>query len=110
VKRFQAAEKAARAFGENDPRLATTLDHLVWALAADGRLAEAIPIAKSALAIREKALGAEHPDVVKSLNTLASRYEMDGKPEEAKPIYERCRALAEKNFGKDKRSRRTGTG
>src|SRR6516165_9955735 len=73
-KMLRAAEKAARAFGENDPRLATTLDHLAWVLSADGRSAEAEKLAKSALAIRQKALGAEHPDVVKSLNTLACVY------------------------------------
>src|SRR6516162_6661423 len=62
-KMLRAAEKAARAFGENDPRLATTLDHLAWVLSAEGRSTEAEPLAKSALAIRQKALGAEHADV-----------------------------------------------
>src|SRR5262249_3126063 len=49
-----AAEKAARAFGENDPRLATTRDHLAWVRSADGRSAEAETLARSALAIRQK--------------------------------------------------------
>ena len=70
-KRLLAAEKEARGFGANDPRLATTLDHLAWVYCAEGKPAEGEPLAKSALSIREKALGAEHPDVVKSLNTLA---------------------------------------
>src|SRR5262249_9452182 len=67
----RAAEKTARAFGANDPRLALTLDHLAWDLAAEERIDEARDLARSALAIREKSLGAEHPDVIKSLNTLA---------------------------------------
>jgi len=32
--RLRAAEKEARALGENDPRLATTLDHLAWVLSS----------------------------------------------------------------------------
>ena len=100
-KRLRAAETEARAFGAEDPRLATTLDHLAWVVCAEGKPAEGEPLAKSALAIREKTLGPEHPDVVKSLNTLACLYDMDGKPKEAKPIYERCLALAEKAHGKE---------
>ena len=61
--KLRVAEKQARGFGENDPRLATILDHLAWILCAEGKPAEGEPLAKSALSIREKALGAEHPDV-----------------------------------------------
>ena len=53
-KQLRAAEQAARAFGPEDPRLATTLDHLSWVLCAEGKAAEAEPLAKSALAVREK--------------------------------------------------------
>ena len=35
--RLRAAEKEAQAFGQNDPRLATTLDHLAWVLCAEGK-------------------------------------------------------------------------
>src|SRR4051794_8379515 len=97
--RLRAAEKEARAFGENDPRLATTLDHLAWVLCAEGKANEGEPLAKRGLSIREKALGAEHPDVAKSLNTLACLYDMQGKAAEARPFYERCLAVAEKTQG-----------
>ena len=97
--RLRAAEKEARALGENDPRLATTLDHLAWVLSSEGKIAEAEPLAKSALAIREKAFGPEHPEVVLSLNTLASIYDLAGRPSEARPIYARCLATAEKVHG-----------
>ena len=96
---LRAAEKEAETFGPNDPRLATTLDHLAWVLCGMGKASEGEPLAKRALAIREKALGGEHADVVKSLNTLACLYDMQGKPEKAKPIYERCLTLAEKVKG-----------
>jgi tetratricopeptide (TPR) repeat protein len=98
-KRLRAAEKAARAFGPSDLRLATTRDHLAWVLATDRASAEAEPLARSALAIRTRALGAVHPDVVASLNTLGCILEMDGRPEDARPFFERCLALAEKIRG-----------
>src|SRR4051812_49120129 len=96
--RLRAAEKEARTFGQDDPRLATTFDHLAWVLCAEGKASEAEHLAKRGLSIREKA-GAEHPDVVKSLNTLACIYDMRGKAAEAKPLYERCLAAAEKTQG-----------
>src|SRR6187399_781019 len=67
--RLRAAEKEARAFGENDPRFATTLDHLAWVLCAEGKGDEAETLARRALELREKSLGPKHPDVAKSLNT-----------------------------------------
>ena len=100
-RRLRAAEGIAQAFGANDPRLATTLDHLAWVLCAQEKAAAAEPLAKQALAIREKTLGGEHPDVVKSLNTLACLYDMEGKAAEAKALHERQLALAEKLQGKE---------
>src|SRR6516162_4980573 len=98
-KLLRSAEKEARGFGQNDPRLATTLDHLAWVLCSEQKAAAGESLAKQALAIREKTLGAEHPDVVKSLNTLACLYDMQGKLAEAKPVYERCVKLVEKTQG-----------
>ncbi len=48
-----------------------------------GRYEEAIPKARDALGIREKALGAAHPDVAQSLNNLAELYRAQGRYEEA---------------------------
>src|SRR4051794_30092230 len=76
---LRAAEKAARALGADDPRLATTLDHLAWVLSAAGEPEEAETLAKSALAIREKKLGVGHPEVATSLNTLACLQDMAGR-------------------------------
>ena len=52
-----------------------------------GKASDAEPLAKRALAIREKSLGGEHPDVGKSLNTLACLYDMEGKAEEARLLH-----------------------
>ena len=99
-RRLRAAEGVARAFGADDPRLATTLDHLAWVLCGQGKASDAEPLAKRALAIREKALGGEHPDVGKSLNTLACLYDMEGKAEEARLLHKRQLTLAEKAQGR----------
>ena len=45
-------------------------------LLAQGRYADAEPLFKRSLAIREKALGPNHPDVALSLNNLASLYKI----------------------------------
>src|SRR3954451_7027406 len=62
-RRLRAAEKEAQGFRENDPRLATTLDHLAWVLCGEGKANEAEPLARRGLELREKSLGAKHPDV-----------------------------------------------
>src|SRR5512135_701257 len=48
-RRLRSAEREARAFGVNDPRLATTLDHLAWVQIAKGKIDEAESLAKRAL-------------------------------------------------------------
>src|SRR5512135_2793420 len=98
---LRAAEGTAMAFGAEDPRLATTLDHLAWVLCTQGKPADGEPLAKRALAIREKVLGVDHPDVAKSVNTLACLYDMEGKAAEARAHHERHLVLTEKVQGKD---------
>ena len=44
------------------------------AVSSQGRYADAEPLYKRSLAIREKALGPDHPDVATSLNNLAELY------------------------------------
>ena len=51
-----------------------------------GRYADAEPLYKRSLAIREKALGPDHPDVAMSLNNLAAFYRAQGRYADA----ERC--------------------
>src|SRR5512135_580391 len=88
-RRLRSAERKARTFGKDDPRLATTLDHLAWVLCAEGKLGEAESLAKRALEMREARLGPDHPEVAQSLNTLACLSDHAGKPEQARPLFER---------------------
>ncbi len=43
--RLRLAEREARTFGNDDPRLATTLDHLAWVLCSEGKHGEAESLA-----------------------------------------------------------------
>src|SRR5512144_1697272 len=52
-RRLRAAEREARTLGADDPRLATTLDHLAWVLDAEGKFDEAEALAKRALEMQE---------------------------------------------------------
>ncbi len=57
---------------------ATALTQQVIELIKLGRVAEAVPLAQRALAIREKTLGLDHPDVATALYTLAILYQDQG--------------------------------
>ena len=56
------------------PYVAENLNHLAEQYRLQGRYAEAEPLYKRALSIREKALGPEHPQVATTLNNLAALY------------------------------------
>jgi tetratricopeptide (TPR) repeat protein len=64
-----------------------------------GQYEEAIPKAREALGIREKALGPEHPDVAQSLNNLAALYRAQGRYGEAEPLHRRALGVREKALG-----------
>ena len=61
-----------------------------------GRYAEAEPLHKRALAIREKVFGGEHRNVATSLNNLALLYWDQSRYAEAEPLYKRALAILEK--------------
>jgi len=67
---------------------------------AAGRYKEAIPIARRALSIRERALG-ENPDTAVSLNNLAVLFDAIGDQARAEPLYRRSLAIREKTLGAD---------
>jgi tetratricopeptide (TPR) repeat protein len=67
----------------------------------EGRYAEAEPLYKRALTIREKALGPDHPDVGPPLNNLALLYHAQGRSRDAEPLYRRTLALQERALGPD---------
>ena len=99
-KQWVAALKEAEKFGQEDPRLATSLNNLAALYQAQSKYAKAEPLYLRALAIKEKALGAEHPDLVRSLNNLAALYRAQDKYKEAEPLYQRALAIREKALGK----------
>lgn len=78
---------------------ATRLNQQVDRLYQQGKYDEAIPLAKRALAIREKILGANHPDVATSLSNLAVLYDYQGKYRQAEPLQSRALAIKEKALG-----------
>ena len=80
---------------------AEKLNQKVEQLYRQGKYSEAIPLAESALAIREKVLGKEHPDVATSLNNLAELYRLQGNYSKAEPLYLRSLAIREKVLGKE---------
>ena len=82
-----------------DPSVALALNNLAVLYLAQGRYAEAEPLHKRALAIREKALGPDHADVAQSLNNLAALYVAQGRYAEAEPLYKRALAIDEKSLG-----------
>ena len=92
-KQFERAVKTAEAFGSEDPRLATSLNGLAETYRAQGRYAEAEPLHKRVLAIREKALGLGHPNIVQSLNNLAGLYHDQGMSAKAEPLLKRVKEL-----------------
>jgi tetratricopeptide (TPR) repeat protein len=96
---FLSALEAAEKFGPEDTRLATTLNDLAAVYYNQGKYAQAEPLYKRALAIKEKALGPEHPVVATSLNNLAALYDTQGKYAQAEPLYKRALAILEKALG-----------
>ncbi len=76
-------------FGPQDLRMAAWLNEEALLYHRQGKYAEAEPLYKRSLAIREKALGPKHPDVATSLNNLELLYQVQGKYAEAEPLYKR---------------------
>ncbi len=81
--------------------MAQALNNLALLYKQQGRYAEAEPLHKRSLAIREKALGPDHPDVAGSLNNLAALYDDQGRYAEAEPLLKRALAIYEKALGPD---------
>ena len=73
--------------------MALSLNDLAALYNAQGRYAEAEPLYKRALAIREKALGPAHPDVATSLENMAALYRNTGRENEAKELDKRAAAI-----------------
>jgi len=75
------------------------LNNLGQVYKAEGREAEAEPLIKHSLAIREKLLGPGHPDVARSLNNLADLYQRQRRYGDAEPLFKRALAIREATVG-----------
>jgi tetratricopeptide (TPR) repeat protein/CHAT domain-containing protein len=81
---------------------ATGLDRRIGQLYQAGKISEAIPLARRALALWEKARGPRHPDVATALSNLAVLYRRQGRYADAEPLYKRALAIREKALGPDR--------
>ena len=69
---------------------ATDLDKRVGELYMAGRAAEAVPLAKRSLALREATLPADHPAIGTSLNNLGLLHQAAGETDEAERMFKRA--------------------
>src|SRR4051794_3980610 len=67
------------------------------------RVAEAEPLLRRALDIRERVLGLEHPDVATSLGNLAVILTMRGRSAEVEPLLRRALDIRERVLGPEHR-------
>ena len=79
--------------------LAYSLNSLGYMYSSQGRYAEAEPLFKQALALRQELLGDRHPDIATSLNNLALLYKSQGRYEEADPLFKQALALRQELLG-----------
>ncbi len=96
-KLFLAALNEAEKFGEQDPRLATSLNNLAVLYYAQGKYAQAEPLYQRSLAIREKALGPEHPNVATVLENYAALLHKLNRHAEADKMEARAQAIRAKH-------------
>jgi tetratricopeptide (TPR) repeat protein len=92
---YEASLRSSEWVGRQHSVSATSLNGLAGLYLSEGRLAEAEPLYKRSLSIREKSLGGDHPDVATSLYNLALLYWHQGRLAEAEPLYERSLAIRE---------------
>ncbi len=80
-------------------RRATALNEQAMGLHRAGKAAEALPLYKEALALREEALGERHPDYAISLNNLAMLLKDTGDYKSALPLFEKASAAIKGSLG-----------
>ena len=95
----RACAKHVEEWGIESLESGRLLNQTGFYLSERGLYAEAEPLYRRALAIREKVLGAEHPDLARSLNNLGGLYVSQGKYAEAEPLYRRALAIRVKVLG-----------
>ena len=98
-KSWRAALGEAERLGSDAPQLFVSLDRLGGLYFARGKYADAEPLLRRAMSIREKALGPDDPAVAESLVMLALNQYGAGRYAEAEPLLHRALAIREKSLG-----------
>jgi tetratricopeptide (TPR) repeat protein len=75
------------------------LKNMGWYLMERERYAEAEPVLRQALAIREQQLGPQHSDTATSFNDLAELYWRQGRYTEAEPLVQHALTIRKQQFG-----------
>jgi tetratricopeptide (TPR) repeat protein len=91
IKQLAIAENHLRA-----EHIALSLNNLALLYDNQGKYAEAEPLFKRSLAIKEKALGSDHPSVATSLNNLAGLYRATDREAEAEKLEKRAAEIKAK--------------
>ena len=73
--------------------MATSLNNLATLYQAQGQYAQAEPLFKRSLAIKESALGPDHPTVATGLENMAALYRKTGRKGEAEALEKRATAI-----------------
>ena len=87
--------------GPDHPNVATSLNNLAGLYNAQGRYAEAEPLFKRSLAIREKALGPDDSAVARSLENYGTLLRKTNRAAEAEKLEERAKAICAKQTPKN---------
>jgi TonB family protein len=96
---YRLALKEAEELGEQDTRLATSLNNLAEAYFAQAKFDKAEPLHKRALELKKRILGPEHPDLVMSLGNLSKLYSMVGRYDKAEPLLKQAlKIISQKTF------------
>jgi tetratricopeptide (TPR) repeat protein len=98
AQRYVSAARAKT--GEDSLEYATALTWRGWVYKQQQRYADAEPLLKQALAIREKGYGPDHPLVATSLDNLAGLYRFQDRAAEAEPLLARVEAIRAKAVGR----------
>jgi hypothetical protein len=93
--RSDALEDMEQQLGENHLDTLASLSDQALLLQAQGKLAEAEPLCRRALAGLEQQLGAHHQDTLLAVNNLAGLLQAQGKLTEAETLVRRCASSRE---------------
>ena len=96
---FELAVSIYRAIDPEHPAMGTIICNLALLCEDQGDFANADPLFRRALAIREKAFGPNHPETANSLNCVAGVQEREGDLVGARKTYERASSICIKTLG-----------